>query len=87
MSVFEGEGMKNSVSQTRMCQRVVELHGAVVLERVSRILETHNNKIVRAKSALGISLLFIRRHDLMLRACVKFHLPAVLTGVFNLVTD
>lgn len=87
VSVFEGERSKNSVSQNRMRQSIVELQGHVVLDRLSKILETHTNEIVRAKAALSISLLLIRRHDLMLRACVKLHLPAVLTGTFNLVCD
>ena len=70
-----------------MRQSVVKHQGHVVLDRLCKILETNTNEVVRAKAALSISLLLIRRHDLMLRACVKLHLPAVLTGAFNLVGD
>jgi hypothetical protein len=87
VSVYEGKNSKNSVSQTRMRQNIVEHHGYIVLERVSKILETHTNEVVRAKAALSMSLLLIRRHDLMIRACVKHHLPAVLTGTYNFVGD
>ena len=87
VSVFEGEDSKNSVAQNRMRQNVVKRQGHIVLDRLCKILETNTNEIVRAKAALSISLLLIRRHDLMLRACVKLHLPAVLTGAFNLVGD